>query len=144
MVEKNPSFDAKIPFCWTNSYYNSIIFHLIPMIFCWFQHVSTCFNYLDIGQYFPNTGNDPHRIEELSGFEAAGEAEIKNAASGWHQVARLPLFQVEFEHHRFFKCLLCSNLMCVAKCSQLLWGEYVWIFFWTWIILFDWYLLQCT
>ncbi|CAL1169217.1 unnamed protein product [Cladocopium goreaui] len=28
------------------------------------------------------------RIEELSGFEAAGEAEIKNAASGWHQVAQ--------------------------------------------------------
>ena len=27
------------------------------------------------------------RIEELSGFEAAGEAEIKNAAAGWHQVA---------------------------------------------------------
>lgn len=73
------------------------------MIFCWFQHVSTIFK---LANKFPNTYGEwspsDLRIEELSGFEAAGEAEIKNAASGWHQVARLPLFQVEFEHRWFF------------------------------------------
>eukprot|EP00435_Cladocopium_sp_Y103_P048823 s449_g14.t1 len=38
------------------------------------------FNYLEIFQHFP-LRDDPQwtRIEELSGFEAAGEAEIKNA-----------------------------------------------------------------